>query len=1162
MIRKCFLALALLLGVAVSCDSPKVVCPNKLQQEWAEAEIGVLLHMDMQVFTPDYNWRNYGSHPDPDTFNPYELDTDQWMETASKLGAKYAVLVAKHGSGFSLWPTEAHDYSVKNSAWRDGKGDIVADFVASCKKYGIKPGIYANTNANGYLHTDRGITAEGGPVSQVEYNAVVAKQLTELWSDYGDLFEIWFDGGVLTPKEGGADVLPLVKKLQPDAIAFQGPLGHDNLIRWVGNEHGTAPDPCWATADSVTNADGVKIIEGLHGSPDAPFWCPGESDFTLRYNSSFEGGWMWHEGQDNLMFSVEELMEKYETSVGRNTNMLLGLVIDDRGLIPDADVRRVEEFGAAIKERYGTSVAETSGKGEVLTLELPAPTVVDRAVIQEDIAFGERILVWRLEGVTPSGGTLALCEGTNIGHKRIARFDPVELTALRLVVDSAKAKPVIRRLAAFKAAGQVAPGSFRDKVAALPVADPGGLPEKDWLLDSEPFVANVGRSLDGKDIILSNGLVSRVFRVFPNLATVNIINQMTGETMVRTACPEGTVTIDGKDYSIGGLAGMKEYGYVKSDWLDELSAIPGSFQVVDFKVSDLKKRMEWNQKRWALVKEWNPKGKELTFTLIGSGEAEGVRVEIHHELYDGAPIMGKWLDVFNESGKEINLDKFTLEELAMVEYDSKVDFLPLENNMIHVESDWAQVSCGTTFWETDPRYTSQVNYSLQTPCKLVVRLPHGPDQTIGDGGSFESFRDWIMPFDNEDRERKGLFLKSFKRTLAPWTTENPIFMHLTSTKEEDVKTAIDQCAETGYELVILSFGSGLNMEDESEENIARFKGYVDYAHSKGIEIGGYSLLASRWISDDVDVINPATGKRGGMTFGSSPCLSSEWGHEYFRKIKSFFEKTGMDFLEHDGSYSGDPCASTSHAFHKGLEDSQWTQRKMLEDLYKWMRAKGIFMNVPDLGTFLIGSNKCGVGYREVNWSLPRDRQIILGRQNIYDAMWTRIPTDSWTFTPLTQYHGGGAAATLEPLDEHLDAYKAHMIQNYGSGVQSCYRGFRLYDTERTKEAVKEVIDWYKKYREILCSDIIHLRRPDGRDWDGIMHVNPSLDEKGFVMLYNPTDKDITREVTLPLYYTGLTRTATVSERDGKPRKVRLDRDHNATVTVTIPANGYNWLVIR
>ena len=687
---------------------------------------------------------------------------------------------------------------------------------------------------------------------------------------------------------------------------------------------------------------------------------------------------------------------------------------------------------------------------------------------------------------------------------------------------------------------------------------------QDWLLDGSGYVSTIVKTSDGMGIMMTNGLISREFRVSPGLSTINISNLMTGDSMLRTACSEGTLTIDGKDYPLGGLSGVEERGYMLPEWIDGMRPLENSFRVVDWTVTDLKPRMEWNRKRWALVKEWNPTGKELTITLEGPGDLKGVKVDLHYEIYDGAPIIGKWLIVRNETGRAIMLDKFTLEELAFVEYESDVDHVPASSaGSIHVESDWAQVSCGTTFWGTDPKYTSQVNYGLQTQCFLTVKLPNdGPAQEIPSGERFESFRNWLMPFDSQERERKGLFLRHFKRILAPWTTENPIFLHLTSTKLEDVKTAIEQCVETGYEMIILSFGSGLDMEDESEENISKFKEYVDLAHSKGIEIGGYSLLASRWISDDVDVINPRTGKRGGMTFGSSPCLSSEWGHEYFRKIQSFFEKTGMDVFEHDGSYSGDPCASTSHAFHKGLEDSQWNQRKMLENLYKWMRTKGIYMNVPDMGTMLIGSSKCGVGYREDNWSLPRDRQIILGRQNIFDGTWKRNSGDGWTFTPLVQYHGGGAAATLEPLDEHLDAYKAHMIQNYGSGVQSCYRGFRLYDTERTKEAVKEVISWYKEHRDILNSDIIHLRRPDGKDWDGIMHVNPGLEEKGFAMLYNPTNKEITRVIKLPLYYTGLTRKAKISQDGGKARKYRLKRDYSVEVEVTIPASGHTCLEIR
>ena len=431
-----------------------IVKPNKVQQDWAEAEIGVLLHLDMPVFHPEYNHREYGTHPDPATFNPTELNTDQWLETAAKLGAKYAVLTAKHGSGFTLWPTSTHDYNISRSPWKDGKGDIVKDFVNSCHKYGIKPGIYANMATNGYLWVDNpGLVQPGSPITQEQYSDIIVRQLTELWGNYGPLFEVWFDGGILSPAQGGADVGSLIKKLQPEAIAFQGPYGYENLIRWVGNEVGTAPDPCWATADSTTNSDGVKVVTGLNGRPDAPFWCPGESDFTLRRQSSFGGGWIWHEGQDDMLYSIDELMDKYETSVGRNTNMLLGLVIDNRGLIPDADVKQAEKYGEAIRQRYGTPCAETSGKGSQLELNLKTPTVVDRVIIQEEIAEGERVLTWHLEGVRPDGSTATLCEGTNIGHKRIARFNPVEVSSLRLVIDSYKVEPIIRRLAAFNTNG-------------------------------------------------------------------------------------------------------------------------------------------------------------------------------------------------------------------------------------------------------------------------------------------------------------------------------------------------------------------------------------------------------------------------------------------------------------------------------------------------------------------------------------------------------------------------------------------------------------------------------------------------------------------------------------------------------------------------------------
>lgn len=427
----------------------KVVIPTQQQVEWANCEMGVLIHFDMPVFEPEYDWTNFGTQPSPKVFNPTQLNTDQWLATAKKLGAKYAVLVAKHCSGFSLWPTKAHDYNISHSPWKNGKGDIVADFIRSCKKYGIRPGIYASTSANGYLHVNAHKVDPKGPVTLAEYKKIVGKQLTELWGNYGKLFEVWFDGGLLSTTKGGVDAYSLLKKLQPQAIAFQGPYGYKNLIRWVGNEEGAAPYPCWATADSTTNADGTIEVSGLHGNSKAPYWCPGESDFTLRWNRSFQGGWFWHAGEDSKMFTVKELLKKYETSVGHNTNMLLGMVIDNRGLVPDADVQRIEAIGKEIQRQYGHPFKTMYGTGNTLIMNFAKPISVDRVVIQEDIRKGERVLSYELQGKA-NGSWVVLATGSNIGHKHIDRFNAQKLQAIRLVVKESKATPQILKFSVYK----------------------------------------------------------------------------------------------------------------------------------------------------------------------------------------------------------------------------------------------------------------------------------------------------------------------------------------------------------------------------------------------------------------------------------------------------------------------------------------------------------------------------------------------------------------------------------------------------------------------------------------------------------------------------------------------------------------------------------------
>lgn len=696
-----------------------------------------------------------------------------------------------------------------------------------------------------------------------------------------------------------------------------------------------------------------------------------------------------------------------------------------------------------------------------------------------------------------------------------------------------------------------------------------GAKTPDWLVTNVTTPTTAVVSEDGKDLVLSNGLIRRTFRLGPNAATIAYDNLMTGDSILRGVKPEAVVEIDGRKFDIGGLLGQVEYAYLRPKWVDSFTADPNAFRFVGYETGKTEARFPWERKRYSADLPWPPEGASLTLRFEPpAGQLSGVTIRVCYEMYQGIPLLAKWLEIHNGGQKAIRLNTFISEILAAVEYESLVgqpDHWRLPN--IHVESDYAfggddpQMANKTVHWTVDPQYATQVNYLCKSPVMLECRPPLGPDVSIEPGQTFESFRVFELAHDSTERERQGLAVRRMYRTLAPWATENPILMHVRSADPKSVRLAVDQCAEVGFEMVIMTFGSGFDLENTDPAYMDQVKELVDYAHSKGIELGGYSLLASRRISDEHDVINPQTGKTGGAIFGNSPCLCSEWGLDYFRRITTFVEHTGLDIIEHDGSYPGDVCASTSHPGHAGLADSQWKQWKVIADFYRWCRARGVYLNVPDW-YYLAGSNKCGMGYREVNWSLPRERQIVLGRQNIFDGTWWKAPSMGWMFVPLTEYQGGGAAATLEPLSEHLDAYEAHLKQNFTSGVQACYRGPRLYDTDETKTVVKKWVDFYKSHRAILDSDVIHVRRPDGRDIDCILHVNPGLETKGLAVVHNPLACDVEKELTLPLYYTGLTRKAKIAERDGKSKRYELDRGYNVTIPLRMSPNSTTWFVIE
>ncbi|MBI3851612.1 MAG: alpha-galactosidase [Verrucomicrobia bacterium] len=711
-------------------------------------------------------------------------------------------------------------------------------------------------------------------------------------------------------------------------------------------------------------------------------------------------------------------------------------------------------------------------------------------------------------------------------------------------------------------------------VVVLPIsAHAASTTPPDWLIDPAPYRARLITNIEGREIKLANGLVARTFRLAPNAATVGFDNLVTGEALLRGVKPEAIVEIDGIRYEIGGLKGQPNYAFLRPEWIEQLRADPAAFRFVRYEVGKPKERFAWKQVRHhAPDVKWPPAGVHLRMDYDAPPGTNGaaparIRVSVHYELYDGLPCYSKWLTVSNGTGKPIRLDRFSSEMLAVVERVAEVDALTagLMAPNIHVETDMAfggMMAAGANRrsfrWLPDPDFKSQVNYERKTPCLLETGPDLGPAQEIAPGGTIESFHSWVMPFENFDRERCGLAVRRMYRVIAPWATENPLMMHVRSADERTVTNAINQCAEVGFEMVILSFGSGFDLENEKPETLARARRYADYAHGKGIEIGSYSLLASRRVGGGNDVVMPPGQS---PTFGNSPCLVSTWGTNYFRRLYEFHRDSGFTLLEHDGSYPGDVCQSDQHPGHRGLADSRWNQWREISDFYNWCRGQGIYLNVPD-HYFLAGSSKTGMGYREDNWSLPREQQVIHTRQNIFDGTWEKTPSMGWMFVPLTEYQGGGAAATIEPLDEHLDHYERMLYSNLALGVQACYRGPRLYDTGRTQAMVKRWVDWFKAHRDILESDLIHGRRADARDLDWMLHVNPKLKEKGMLVVFNPLNQSVEKTLRVNLFYTGLTDKALVSEQARKSKTFKLNRDYTIELPVQVPAQGMNWFVIE
>ena len=443
-------------GFAQEINQPK---PSAPQLAWQKAEVGVLISYDLPVFqgTP-YNQAQNRITPfhNANIFNPTQLNTDQWIQAAKAGGAKFAVLTVTHETGFALYQSDANPYCMKAIKFQNGKGDIVRDFVNSCRKYGVEPGIYVGIRWNSYLGVhDFKIegTSEFVKRRQAAYKNMCEQMVTELCTRYGKLFMIWFDGGADDPSKNGPNILPIVTKYQPNCLFYHNAQKAD--FRWGGSESGTVPYPSWSTFPFVFShaakqetifANNFALLKT--GDPAGKFWMPAMSDAPLR---GHKGGhdWFWNPNEDHHVNPLDKMMNMYYGSVGHNSTLILGITPDNRGLIPNADVAMLKAWGDSIKKVFKTPVASLKPQQKDYTINIPQQKSFSKIVIQENIQEGERVRAFAIEA-NINGEWKIIKEGTCIGHKYIGIIDtPLKATAVRLIIKEATSAPMIKTFALY-----------------------------------------------------------------------------------------------------------------------------------------------------------------------------------------------------------------------------------------------------------------------------------------------------------------------------------------------------------------------------------------------------------------------------------------------------------------------------------------------------------------------------------------------------------------------------------------------------------------------------------------------------------------------------------------------------------------------------------------
>ena len=631
--------------------------------------------------------------------------------------------------------------------------------------------------------------------------------------------------------------------------------------------------------------------------------------------------------------------------------------------------------------------------------------------------------------------------------------------------------------------------------------------------------------------------------------------------------PDGAIKIDPDYYYVGGTESENTFVF-------------DGYEIEE----ECEKPFEWAPSETygdPAAEDWPPKGVHIEFNFSAPETFpdvyQGIKIKVIYEMYDNLPAMKKRVEVTNTGEQQIMIGRMALEVLNGNE--NLDELLTLETSY----------TCGDQ---------SAIPVNVPLPCRCdeekadspfaeLAEMNHtcydvGPaydlvtDQTFASFDTYELIHSTYW-FELQMRERMGMY-----RKLFPWITDNPLTFH---NVEALTKEKIDHAAGAGFEMIIQSYSapdSSAQMLSRDQAVLDQYKELVDYAHSKGVDIGIYQAQYTRGQY------------KGGAEYGSNGlgrwgtwCMASAAFDDYWDNFKYFVEYTGLDCVEIDDPYPGSFCDgghqhvnadketdpdpegtdketgdASKYAVHNGFFDSQVKQwENAVRMLCKDFRDMGVYIKVP-AWYYVNGGNKCGIGYEEAAWSQPRQEQLLYGRQLMHNASYARSMSMSWSHIPFANYHGGGSAAAFQPFSEHMEDYNWVMAQYLGNGVASDFRGNALYD-EGTQAICNKWVNFYNRYRGIVNSDLVHITqaaydeagtdRTRGVKMDTLYHVNANNPgEKGLLWVYNQTDEERTETITVPMYYTGLT------SLSYPPVPLKGSLGKNVHSYGTYPPN-YDWL---